>query len=197
MSDSTLAYYDDNAATFFASTVQADMTAHYTAFLQHLKPNANILDLGCGSGRDSKFFIDNGYAIEAIDGSLELCKIASEHIGKPVRHLEFEELDYTEAFDAVWACSSLLHIPKEKLHKIFLKINHSLKKHGILYSSFKYGHFSGERNGRFFTDLTEQDFNQIIDSTKCFSIVEMTISYDVRPDRSGEKWLNTIIRKIL
>jgi flavodoxin len=107
----------------------------------------------------------------------------------------FEELDYTEVFDAVWACSSLLHIPKEKLLGILLKINNALKTNGIFYASFKYGDFSGERNGRFFTDFTEQSFNKIIESSKCFNIISTAISFDARPDRSAEKWYNAIMRK--
>ena len=141
MSDSTLAYYNKNADLFVASTANAEMSAQYSTFLRHLKPSASILDLGCGSGRDSKFFLDAGYYVEAVDGSSELCNIASSFIGKNVRQLMFEELDYVEMFDAVWACASLLHIPKAGLPNILHKIGNALKENGIIYASFKYGNF--------------------------------------------------------
>ena len=196
MSEMTLAFYDKNAEGFSDSTKMCDMTAHYSMFLQYLKPGARILDLGSGSGRDSKFFIGSGYNLEAVDGSLELSKLASAYIGKTVRHLKFDDLDYSDAFDGVWACASLLHVPKDELPGIFIKIYDALKKDGILYVSFKYGSFSGERNGRFFTDLMEQDLVEIIDSIKRFKIIHNEIRYDSRPEHSGARWLNAILRKI-
>ena len=91
--------------------------------------------------------------MEAVDGSSELCNIASSFIGKNIRQLMFEELDYVEMFDAVWVCASLLHIPKAGLPNILHKIGNALKENGIIYASFKYGNFSGERNGRFLQTL--------------------------------------------
>ena len=195
MSDSTLTYYNQNAAIFTASTIQADLTEQYMSLFRYLKPGAFILDLGCGSGRDSKFFLDHGYSVEAVDGSPELCKIASEYLGRPVRQLMFQDLDYAEVFDAVWACASLLHVPKDALPSILIKINKALKSCGIFYASFKYGSFSGERNGRFFTDLVEQDLKEILEHSKRFQILDITITCDVRLGRSDEKWLNSIMRK--
>ena len=166
-------------------------------FFQHVDKGAAILDLGCGSGRDSKFFIDNGFTVEAIDGSYELCKSASRYIGQPVRHIMFQDLDYVDKFDGIWACASLLHIPIESLPEILDKISLALKHNGILYASFKYGDFSGERNGRIFTDLDEAKLEDILKLTNGLHILQTTLSYDVRPDRNNEKWLNVIIKKIL
>ena len=192
--DKTLDYYNKNALNYTESTVSADMTLLYTLFLKHLNSGAHILDLGCGSGRDSKYFIDNGYIIDAVDGSHELCKIASEFLKHPVRQLLFQELDYIEIFDAVWACATLLHIPKDVLPEIFHKIYKALKSSGILYVSFKYGNFSGIRNSRLFTDLDEAGLQKIINEQE-FNILEICISNDVRHGRSGEKWLNAILQK--
>ena len=195
MSNPTIAYYNKNAVDFYASTIHADMSVHYLKFLGLLTPTAYILDLGCGSGRDSKYFFDKGYTVEAVDGSLELCKIASNYLGKPVRHLLFDELDYVEIFDAIWASASLLHIPKNELPNILVKISRALKMDGFLYAAFKYGDFCGERNGRIFTDLTEQALSEIIKHIECFTIIETAVTFDVRQEHSDEKWLNAIIQK--
>jgi len=193
--DSTLDYYDQNAADFIARTIDTDLSALYAPFLALLKPGASILDLGCGSGRDSKYFIEHGYTVEAVDGSCELCKIASKYIGQPVRQLLFQDLDYIGAFDAVWANASLLHVPSHALPDILRKISDALKPNGILFASFKHGNFSGERDGRMFTDLTEQDLIQIAEDASGFEIVYTLVTQDARPGRSDEKWLNAILRR--
>ena len=197
LSNTTLSYYDQNAIGFANSTIQADLSAQYAIFMKYLKPGSYILDLGCGSGRDSKyFFIDHKYSVEAIDGSPELCKIASNFLDQPVRRLLFEDIDYIEQFEAVWACSSLLHVCKDILPDILIKVYKALKPDGVIYMSFKYGSFSGERSGRWFTDLTEHDLVEIIEHTGCFKILEMYVSDDTRPGRSHEKWLNVILEKL-
>ena len=91
----TLNYYNENAAAFCEGTLHADMSHLYGCFLQHVPPGGKILDLGCGSGRDSLSFLRKGYQVEALDGSSELCRMASEFIGKPVRCMDFED-GYTE-----------------------------------------------------------------------------------------------------
>lgn len=193
--DKTIQYYDNNAEAFVENTVNANMTDLYDFFYKYVKPGSHILDLGCGSGRDSKWFIDNGYTVIAIDGSKELCEKASKYIGQPVRQLMFQELDYENEFDGVWACSSLLHLKMEELPQVFEKIYRSLNKNGILYCSFKYGTFSGERNERYFSDLTEETIKKIIQSIDGLEIVETKITSDVRVGREDEKWLNVIIKK--
>ena len=78
--DKTIEYYNDNATCFVNETVNTDMRHIYDLFLKHLKLDDLILDLGCGSGRDSKFFLNHGYRVVAVDGSKIMSKKASEFI---------------------------------------------------------------------------------------------------------------------
>jgi SAM-dependent methyltransferase len=159
----TIEYYDENATIFADGTFKADMTEIYAFFQKYCKQGSKILDFGCGSGRDSKYFIETGYQVDAIDGSKELCKIASNYTGLTVKHMYFNELNLEEKYDGIWACSSILHIPNNELTDILKRISRALKLGGYLYTSFKYGDFSGERNGRYFSDFTENTFRNLID----------------------------------
>ena len=196
MKNETLNYYNTNAHSFVSSTLSVDFTQTQDKFLHLLPPAAAILDFGCGSGRDTKYFLDVGMQVDATDGSEELCKLASEYTGIPVRQMLFEELDAKAQYDGIWACSSILHLPKEALKDVLKKMIAALKEHGIIYTSFKYGTFEGERNGRFFTDFTEETFRKFVADVDGIRIEEMWITGDVRPGRGDERWLNLILRTI-
>lgn len=195
MTNKTLDYYNQNAESFIQGTVSVDFKQTQDKFLQSLT-GKSILDFGCGSGRDTKYFIESGYAVTAIDGSEELCKSASAYTGIQVKHMLFQDLDEVDCYDGIWACSSILHLPKEELKIVTQKMSRALKPNGIIYTSFKYGNFEGERNGRYFTDFTLDVFKDFISDVKDIAIEEYWITGDVRPGREEEKWLNLILRKI-
>ena len=194
--NNTLQYYNEHAELFTADTQASDMTEKYAPFLNRLPDGAHILDLGCGSGRDSAKFLQMGYTVTSVDGSEELCRIAEAHTGQTVHHMLFDEINWHNKFDGVWACASILHVEKKQLPEIIKKIAIATKKGGIVYTSFKYGEFEGIRNGRFFTYLTEESFGEILRSVSDLAIEKLWISADVRAERGEERWLNIVLRKL-
>lgn len=193
--NNTINYYNQNAENFIANTQNADMHPTQERFLRLLDANTSILDFGCGSGRDTKYFLEKGYRVTATDGSSELCRLASEFTGIKVKEMLFQELDAINQYDGIWACSSILHLPKKELLPVIQKMCEALKDNGIIYTSFKYGDFEGERNGRYFTDFTEKTFREVVEKIPELTIEEHWITSDVRPGRGEEKWLNLILRK--
>lgn len=195
MNNKTLDYYNKNAETFVSDTISVDFNETQDKFLNHLNPGDSILDFGCGSGRDTKYFLESGFQVDAIDGSSELCKIASEYTGLEVKQMLFQELDSIGKYDGIWACSSILHLPKNELKLVLRKMGTALKENGIVYTSFKYGEFEGERNGRYFTDFTIGMFTEFLQDIDNLKLEEYWITGDVRPGRGEEKWLNLILQK--
>lgn len=191
----TINYYNQNAVRFTVETVQVNFESTQKRFAGKLPAGAAILDFGCGSGRDTKYFLSQGYQVDAVDGSAELCRLAGEYTGVNVKNMLFHELAEVERYDGIWACSSILHLPPEELADVMRKMVIALKYNGIIYASFKYGTFAGERNGRYFTDMTEDAFADFLKQIKNIKIEEQWITSDVRPERSEEKWLNLILRK--
>ena len=194
--NNTLGYYDNHADEFYKNTVNVEFATTQEHFLAKLKNGSNILDFGCGSGRDTRFFLEQGYSVEAVDGSKELCKLACKYTGIEVKNMLFEELSEVEKYDGIWACSSILHLPLGELADVMKKMAIALKEDGIIYTSFKYGNFEGERNGRYFTDMTEEKFAKFLSEIDSLDIEEQWITSDVRPGRGEERWLNLILRKI-
>ncbi len=89
----TISYYNQNAEEYFNKTVNVSMQELYDQFEAYLKPGDKILDLGCGSGRDSRYFLSKGYDVVSVDGSKAMCNLAETYIGKKVRNITFEKLD--------------------------------------------------------------------------------------------------------
>ena len=195
MNQDTLQNYEDNAEAFISGTVNADMREARQRFLKLLPENALILDFGCGSGRDAKYCSDSRYEVSAIDGSEELCKIARAYSGIDVRHMYFQDLDEQEAYDGIWACSSILHLAKSALKDVLAKMGRALKPEGIIYTSFKHGAFEGTRNGRHFTDFAEPEFRAFLKQIPQLRVKESWTTSDVRPGREDEKWLNLLLKK--
>ena len=191
----TIEYYEKNARKFIEETLHADMRDMRGNFLSRIAKGGRILDLGCGSGRDGKAFLDAGYAVVLVDGSQEMCKAAAVLCGQESVCSTFAEYAPQGSFDGIWACASLLHLSREVVRSVVKKLMASLQPGGCFYMSFKYGDFSGERNGRFFTDLTEVSLQDVLLGLNDVERVESRITLDVRPGRAAEKWLNVYLMK--
>ncbi len=192
----TIEFYNQNAIEFTKETVNVDFKESQDKFLKLLNKGDSILDFGCGSGRDIKYFAKQGMNVEGIDGSTKLCKIASEYTGMKIKNMLFQDLKEENRYNGIWACSSILHLSKDELKLVLLKMTKALKDNGIIYISFKYGDFEGKRNGRYFTDFTMQEFCNFSKDIKGLHLEEQWITDDVRKGRKEEKWLNIILRKI-
>ena len=193
--NTTISYYNNHADEFYNSTVNVAFTAMQEHFLSKLQKGSYILDFGCGSGRDTKYFLQQGYRVEAMDGSVELCRRARTYAQTEVKHMLFQELSEREKYDGIWACSSILHLRADELALVLQKMMIALKQNSIIYTSFKYGTFEGERNGRYFTDMTEVLFAELLKKVDGLEVEEQWITLDVRPKRGEERWLNLILRK--
>ena len=192
----TLKYYDDNIESYKEQWLN-DFTKNYNfeipdIFLSYLSENSHILDLGCGTGRDSKYFTHKGYQVTSVDGSYEMCNIARSLLKKEVEQINFLDIDYKEQFDGIFACASLLHLDNKDLIVVLNKISTALKQNGILYTCFKYGDSTRIDKGRFYNDMNEEKFLDLIKNIENLKILRSWISEQYKIDT---KFLNYIIKK--
>lgn len=106
-----------------------------------------------------------------------------------------DELDFHEEFDAVWACTSLLHVEKSKMFDVLKLVSNALKSGGTLYVSYKYEQNQRLQSGRLFSDYTEEDIPFLFNQENNLNCLEWWITADARPDRSNEQWLNILCKK--
>lgn len=191
----TIEYYNQNAQSFVDGTLNVDMDSLYTPFVELLPKQALILDAGCGSGRDTKAFLDMGYSVEAFDASLAMVNHATSYTGINVEKRTFHQVEANKKYDAIWACASLLHVPRNELLDVFTKLSVALKAGGIWYFSFKYGSEDRHKGGRSFTDMDEPSIQLLLDKLDNLVVINTWLTVDARPDRE-EKWLNVMVRKV-
>lgn len=188
----TIKYYNDNCENFKSKWDNYLFDIPNT-FAEYLKDDAYVLDLGCGTGRDSLYFKEKGFKLKCIDGSVNMCKIASEALGQEVENKNYLDIDYKDLFDGVFACASLLHLKDEDLKIVLKKVYDSLKFNGIMYASFKYGNDERFEDGRFFNDMTLDKFNRLMNETECnFEIIK---AWNTSQYGTDSEFLNLLLKK--
>lgn len=205
--NSTLDFYNQHADSYIKQTRQVDMHALYDAFVSQLpadiKMSQHILDVGCGSGRDSFWFSNKlKMKVTAIDGSSEIIKRNQayyETSNVDWRYLKFEDIrhqDWQNQFTGIWACASLLHVPFSVLPNIIMSLMGTLISGGVMYASFKHG--DGERydGERFFCDMNEERFLEVFQQISTIDTLEYAtwITADQQGGRDVE-WFNVLIKK--
>jgi SAM-dependent methyltransferase len=193
----TVAFYDHHAATFASQTADLDMSPLYGRFLQHVPVGGQILDAGCGVGRDARAFAERGYKVMAFDASAEMVRLARERVGSlaDIRHMRFEDVPWRGEFDGVWACASLLHVPPAAFPGVASRLADALRPSGAWYMSFKLGRGERVAGGRLFVDHTAESLRTVLTGAPV-ELVDTWTSEDVRPGRTGEQWTNIVARRL-
>lgn len=190
----SIGYYDRQGDVFFAGSVWADMSATRARFLAHLPSPAEILEGGCGSGRDALAFAQAGHQVTAFDGSAEMVRRAREHTGLPVIQMTFDQVDWLDRFDGIWTCASLLHVPRAELPDILGRLARALKPGGAWMASFKRGTTERQVEDRSFTDMTEEMLAEAL-TAHGLELAELWTEADVRPGRAEEHWVAAIAKR--
>lgn len=142
MSDpATIAFYEEQAPHYTMSFGQAP-SRDLDSFLDRLTPDARILELGCGGGRDSARIKERGFDLDATDGVAAMVRKANERFAVNARVLRFDQLDAVDAYDAVWAHACLLHLAQADVPPVLQAIHRTLRSGGWHYANYKLG--SGE-----------------------------------------------------
>lgn len=199
--DRTLSYYDEQASTYYQQTHAVSLEDIYSQFIDKLTSESDqtILDVGCGSGRDSIYFASLGFTVTAVDGSAKLLNLAKEDCEHDIDWLQLRFKDivkqnWVNYFTGIWACASLLHLPFNELPSVLNILVAALKTGGVIYLSFKYGNSERLDGDRFFCDMNDRRIEQLLTKVPSVTLVKSWQSYDKRYDNSTI-WFNVIMVK--
>ncbi|MDO5416161.1 MAG: methyltransferase domain-containing protein [Lachnospiraceae bacterium] len=188
-------YYNKYAAKVFEDTADQNMEHITSEFLGLLEEGDTILDMGCGSGRDSLTFYELGYDVTPLDASEEMCRLAEVHTGLEVLQMTYEEMEFDGVFDGVWACGALIHIPKAELPDILRRVARALEEDGIFYLSMRLGDFEGFKGERYFSYYSEKELRSILERSGLFRVEKEWVTNDVRSSHPDTRWINLLARK--
>lgn len=195
MKQKTIDFYNQHATEYFAETVDVDLKEQRDVFLTVLPLGGRIMDLGCGSGRDSRYFLDKGFAVDALDASKELCKLAQQFTGIAVQCRTIQEWEPKKTYDGIWACASLLHLERKELHTFFKNCHRFLKKDGVLFVSAKEGVQTGtDEKGRFFINFDETLIRELVYGDSRYEMLRLWSTKDGLGRETN--WINLLIKNL-
>jgi hypothetical protein len=140
--------------------------------------------------------LDRGYQVTAVEASPELARLATAFTNNPCEILLFQEMNFREKFDGIWACASLLHVPKREMNDVIPRFIQALKVGGIFYISLKEG--DGERvadDGRFLSDYTRDSFREILARFPALRELEFWKTEEIHSRTHCQSWLNFILTR--
>jgi SAM-dependent methyltransferase len=188
-----MSYYDTHAAEFLARTIGVDVAHLRQRFTDKLPVGGRVLDAGCGSGRDTQAFVEAGFRVTAFDASREMVRAATELTGLDVVECSFREFRSEEPFDGIWACASLLHVPRRELGSTLEHLIGLLRSGGVLYASLKLGEEERMDGERYFNDVTPEAFSALVSRLGGAVLEELWVTNGVQD--AGVRWVNALVRK--
>lgn len=173
---------------YFKRTSKIDMTENYRFFLQYFD-GKTILDLGCGSGRDSNHFRHHGYLVTSIDNSQYAKQFANDKYNIEVKLVDIQT-GINGSYDGIWSCASLVHMNKQQLLTTLELLKNNLNVQGIIYISLKYGDGYIESNNQRYYLYTK---DLITDLTHIgYKLAAFKITKNENP---MDSWIEFILRK--
>ena len=197
IADRTLSHYNERAREFWEGTRDHDVRQNIDALLAAIEsePPFELLDFGCGPGRDLRTFTDLGHRATGLEGSASLAAMARAHSGCTVLEQNFLELQLPAGrYDGVFANAALFHVPSQELPRVLRELHAALKPGGVLFTSNPRGSgqegWNGERYGVY---LDWESWRRCVTAT---GFVELGHYY--RPPglpREQQPWLASLWRK--
>lgn len=196
LADQTIRHYETRAEAFWLGTKDHDVSQNIQALLKSCPETRplQILDLGCGPGRDLKTFMDLGHAPTGLDACPVFCDMARAHASCPVWHQDFRHLNLpANTFHGIFANASLFHVPKPLLPTVLKQLHDSLKNNGILFSSNPRGNGEGFDGSRYGNYMEIEDYQEFLQDAG-FSLVDHYYRPADNP-RNEQPWLAVVAKR--
>ena len=166
-------YYRRHPMAYHQKTFHIDPSSFLEPLVRHLDPGDEVLDVGCGSGRDLRWLKERGFKVTGFEGSGGLAALARKHAGCEIIEGDFQTHDFSKRFfDAFLLSGALVHIPPAACETVFMSIVRGLREGGKVLVSLKEGEgLSAGEDGRVFFYWREAELRHLF-ARHDFSILE-------------------------
>jgi SAM-dependent methyltransferase len=191
----TLAFYQREAVDYVGHRPDGPCE-ELPSFLDLLPSGGRILELGCGGGRDAQYMIDRGFTVEPTDGVAAMAAEAEAYLGRPVKVMRFDQLEAADAYDAVIALASVLHVPREGLPDVLSRIRRALKPGGYHLATFKTAATPGrDVHGRYYNYPSRADAEDLYRSAGEWWSISFEQGMGVGYFSAPCEWLRVVAQK--
>ena len=197
ITNTTISHYKRNPQGYWEGTKDHDVSQNYAHFLKAMPADIplNILDFGCGPGRDLRYFSSLGHRPYGLDGCEAFCQMAREYAQCPVYCQNYLNMDLpTDFFHGIFANASLFHVPKTALLDCLKYLHQILKTDGILFSSNPRGHGETMDGSRYAHYMELEDYTEFT-AEAGFELLEHYYRPDGMPIEQ-RPWLACVFKKI-
>ena len=191
-----IAHYEESAESFRIGTQDHDVSQNIAALLDALPKGKthDILDFGCGPGRDLCVFKELGHRPIGLDGSKEFCKMAEKQSGCRTLNQQFLKLNLKEnSYDGIFANASLFFIPSQELPRVLKQLHVSLRNGGILFSSNPRGNVEGWQ-GQTYGHYMEFEASELFLNQSGFKILKHYYRPEGKP-KEEQPWLAIVSKR--
>jgi SAM-dependent methyltransferase len=192
--DETISWYDRNPKKYFRQTAYLDLREIYKEFRKHIPFAGTILDAGCGVGRDTRYFINKGYRVISFDASIEMVNLCRQYSFAYCLHKSFENINYIEEFDGIWASASLHHLSPLKFKDALLRLADATKPGGIIHFSLKTGNGHTIDQGKTTYYHQDKDIDPIMIEKLMFTLIKKWKT-EGKKKSDISNWENYIFKK--
>ena len=186
-------WYELHANAYAASTIGIDMEPTRQRFLTHIPPGGRILDIGCGSGRDSVRFASQGFVVDARDRSTAMVAEAQRRTGLPVRVQDILSLADEHCFEGIWVCAVLLHLNELECSEALRRMTRALIPSGSIFLSVKKGGGTQIIEGRSFRAWNARELLTLVGLQHDLTVIDCWESTDAT--RAETVWINLIAQR--
>lgn len=198
----TINYYNHAYETLTQNYESADVSNIHYLLIETFNKKNELLEIGCGSGRDASFMTKNHFNVTAIDGSKNMIEKAKKIHPELIENLFYKtlpnDLKFNKKFDGIYSIATLMHLSKDDLEKTISEIYDLLNQDGKFLMSVSLFRDDIDNNGfdekgRFFLVLNFEEWINLLENN-CFKILETKTNGDGL-GRGGIEWLTLVAQK--
>jgi predicted TPR repeat methyltransferase len=185
----TIDAYNGQVDTYLKMVGELKVDPILLRFIDRLRVNDYVLDLGCGPALASAVMRDKGLRVDPVDAAEAMVQLANDKFDIGARQAQFNDIDAIDTYHGVWANFSLLHAQTQDLAAILSALYRALKPQGLLHLGMKLGEGSKrDKYGRYYAYYSQVELELYLNEAG-FNFVHVKLGEALGMAGDMEPWI--------